>query len=240
MVFLGALGRVGEQETPRFVLKGGIAIELRLHHRARATKDVDAIFFGEADALEKDLDEALSEPYAGFTFQRHEVEEFGDDRFRRVNVKLFYRGRSWATLKLEVAQRESAKIDAEVVTAIPLDEFGLLGPEMVPCLSTRFQIAQKIHAVTEQFEDRHNDRFRDLIDLILLRGISEDRQPIREACVEIFEVREKHAWPPDLVVQYGWAERFPALADEMQFPIRNVDEAADQVRRFIDEIDAAA
>jgi predicted nucleotidyltransferase component of viral defense system len=169
MVFLGALGRVGEQETPRFMLKGGIAIELRLRHVARATKDVDVIFFGEPEALEDDLDEALAQPYAGFTLQRHVVGAFGGGRFRNVEVKLSYRDRSWATLKLEVAQRESEKIDAEAVEAIPLDEFGLFGPETVPCLSTRFQIAQKIHAVTEQFEDRHNSRFRDLLDLILLR-----------------------------------------------------------------------
>lgn len=185
------------------------------------------------------MDEALAQPYAGFTFQRHAVGTFGGGRFRKVEVKLFYRDRSWATLKLEVAQRESGKINAETVAAIPLDEFGLLGPEAVPCLSTRFQIAQKIHAVTAQFEDRHNDRFRDLIDLILLRDISEDREAIRAACIEIFDVRAKHAWPPELVIQYGWAERFPALARATQFPITDVGQAAVEVRAFIAEIDAA-
>jgi Nucleotidyl transferase AbiEii toxin, Type IV TA system len=239
MVLLGALGRVGEQETPRFLLKGGIAIELRLRHLARATKDVDLIFFGEPEALEDDLDEALAQPYAGFAFQRHPAAAFGDGRFRRVEIRLFYRDRSWATLKLEVAQRESEQIDAEVVEAIPLDEFGLLGPEIVPCLSTRFQIAQKIHAVTEQFEDRHNSRFRDLIDLLLLRDISEDREAIRDACIEIFDVRAQHAWPPELVIQFGWAERFPPLARAMEFPITDVEEAAIEVRAFIAEIDAA-
>jgi hypothetical protein len=47
MVLLGALDRVGEEEMPRFLLKGGIAIELRFGTDARATKDVDLVFFGD-------------------------------------------------------------------------------------------------------------------------------------------------------------------------------------------------
>src|SRR5665811_335485 len=59
MVLLGALDRVGEEEMPRFLLKGGIAIELRFGADARATKDVDLVFFGDPQVLEDDLDAAF-------------------------------------------------------------------------------------------------------------------------------------------------------------------------------------
>lgn len=106
------------------------------------------------------------------------------------------------------------------------------------CLSTRFQVAQKIHAVTELFEDRENERFRDLIDLLLLREIVEDLPSLRDACIVTFEARGKHGWPPALNVPDSWTEPYRALAEEMQFPVADIDDAADDVRAFIAAIDA--
>jgi hypothetical protein len=37
----------------------------------------------------------------------------------------------------------------------------------------RYQIAQKLHAVTERPSGRENARYWDLIDLLLLRGLVE-------------------------------------------------------------------
>ena len=82
MVLLGALDRVRESD-PVFLLKGGVAIELRLRGRARATKDVDLVFFGDPEDLADDLDRALAEPYSEFSFQRKAIGEGGGGRFRR-------------------------------------------------------------------------------------------------------------------------------------------------------------
>jgi len=38
--------------------------------------------------------------------------------------------------------------------------------------------------------------------------------PVREACVEIFELRNKHAWPPDVTVHRSWAAGFAAMATD--------------------------
>jgi hypothetical protein len=52
MAFLGALGRVREEDSPRrFLIKGGIACELRFQNQARATRDIDALFHGSLDEL---------------------------------------------------------------------------------------------------------------------------------------------------------------------------------------------
>lgn len=47
MVLLGALDR-SRESAPLFLLKGGVAIELRVGGVARATKDVDLVFWQEA------------------------------------------------------------------------------------------------------------------------------------------------------------------------------------------------
>jgi len=47
-VLLGALSRDGDDRR-RFLLKGGVAMELRLRLRARATKDIDIVVFAETE-----------------------------------------------------------------------------------------------------------------------------------------------------------------------------------------------
>jgi len=238
MVLLGALDRVREAD-PVFLLKGGVAMEMRLRGRARATKDVDLVFFGDPQDLGDDLDLALTDPYSEFSFQRQEIDAAGGGRFQRLEVKLLYRGRSWSTLRLEVAAPDSQAVDSEPVPAIPIDEFGIDGPDAVPCLSLRYQIAQKLHAVTERFPDRDNERFRDLIDLIICRDLVEETISVKEACLDTFASRAGHDWPPGLIVPAAWAEPYAALATEMDFPIQDVEEAAAQVRELIAEIDSA-
>jgi len=238
MVLLGALDRVRESD-PLFLLKGGVAIELRVRGKARATKDVDLVFFGDREALGDDLDRALAEPYSGFSFQREEIEPGGQGRFQRLDVKLQFHGRSWGTLRLEVAGPDSQVTDGEPVAAIPVDEFAITGPETIPCLSLRYQIAQKIHAVTERFPDGDNERFRDLIDLIICRDLIERMDEVKEACSDTFAARERHAWPPELIVPDIWIEPYTAMAEEMDFPITDVEEAAVEVRELIAAIDSA-
>ena len=62
MALFGALERAApDHAPPRFLLKGGVAIELRLRTGARATKDVDVVFEGEPGEL---LAAAFAEPNA--------------------------------------------------------------------------------------------------------------------------------------------------------------------------------
>lgn len=59
MILAGLLERSTDSHSPRFIVKGGVALELRLRDRARATKDIDIVLRGAhadlADALEKAL-----------------------------------------------------------------------------------------------------------------------------------------------------------------------------------------
>ena len=68
MVLLGALERMGADEH-RFLLKGGVAMELRLQLQARATKDTDIIVVPAVGVSIVDaLRDALVEPFPGFCF----------------------------------------------------------------------------------------------------------------------------------------------------------------------------
>jgi hypothetical protein len=244
MVLVGALERVRDgRGDPLFLVKGGVAMELRLGLEARATKDFDATFREAAELMLDRLDDALREPYGGFTLARGEIEEVGPTRAKRLNVVLAYEGRSWSTIKLELSPAESEMgLDVERVPAIDLSPFGLEGPDTVACLPLRFQIAQKLHACTTRRDDgKDNDRFRDLIDVILLHGLIDDQElpAVYEACIHVFAVREQHRWPPGLVVPDSWAEQYARLATDLGFEVTDVEPAAGRVRAIIDEIDRA-
>jgi hypothetical protein len=53
--------RVREEDSPaRFLIKGGMACELPFQDRARATRDLDALFHGALEELLADLDTAFA------------------------------------------------------------------------------------------------------------------------------------------------------------------------------------
>lgn len=225
---------------PLFLVKGGVAMELRVDSGARATKDLDTAFRESMEAVTDHLDPALRAGHGDFTATRTELEPVRDTGAVRCDIKLAYRGKSVITVQMEVAAVEGGMGDeVDHVPAKSLDHVGLIGPETVPCVAVRWQIAQKIHACTETFEQRENDRFRDLVDLQLLAGLVDDDEwaDVRAACIEVFDGRAKHAWPPSVTVQPSWAAGYRELADATAFSVIDVEEAAEAVQQMIDRID---
>jgi hypothetical protein len=235
-VLLGALAR-GDDGERRFLLKGGVAIELRLRLRARATKDVDIIVIldGEVDLIDA-LRVALEQPYLDFGFRLARIQSIENTPAQRMDVKMTYKGRPWATLRLEASPPGAEQAEAEDISGFSLTQLGLHGPEQVACQSLRYQIATKLHAVTERFADGENDRFRDLIDLLLLRELEPDLAQVVEACRDVFNGRAKQPWPPELRAEPSWPEQYRALAEEQDFAVEDVAQAVERVQSLIDEI----
>jgi hypothetical protein len=242
MVLAGALERARDGHgDPRFVVKGGVAMELRLGLVARATKDLDVTLREAQGDMLATLDEALRGSYAGFELTRREPDRVGPTGAVRLGVALSYEGRSWSTVPLELSAAEGMT-GYERVAAIDLAPFGLNGPDTVPCLPVPVQIAQKLHACTARRDDgKDNDRFRDLIDIVLLRDLTTQRElpAVRTACVAVFEARGTHPWPPSLDPPASWEAPFGRLAREMDFEPADAAAAASKVRAIVDEIDAA-
>lgn len=243
LALIGALQRVEDASSgPRFLIKGGVAMELRLGIQARATNDFDVVFRGPLSELLDTLDEAFAEPYGGFEFSRYgELDEIRDTSTQRQVVKIAFNGRGWQTLTIEAARPEgSGGGDPEIVlSAISVSQFGLDSPRLIAVMAIRYQIAQKLHAVTERPPNRENTRYWDLVDLLLLRDLVPDLGSVREACIDVFENRETHNWPPELVIPDPWHELYAAEATKLKFTPADVHEAAVELRAFIAEIDAA-
>jgi hypothetical protein len=124
---------------------------------------------------------------------------------------------------------------------VTLDPVGLPNPPDVPCLSVRYQIAQKLHACTDPLDgQRPNDRAHDLADLILLEELLDDNElgDVRAACIDVFNVRAKHPWPPALVPPDHWPALWTAIVDQDDFPVTALIDAVERVRTLISRIEA--
>ena len=242
MALAGALERAGSEEpSPLFVIKGGIALELRLPGRARATRDIDITVNHDSADLVILLEDALATGYGYFSFRRSGEAYPMEHGATRVQVALQYRGQSWGKIPVDLTRREGTHTEIEMVSALALqDPFGITTPDRLPCISLRYQMAQKLHGMTlVRADGRPNERVADVIDLLLLEGSAPPLEKLKTACLDVFARRGQHAWPPRCVVHVGWADRFAQLAEELALDVRNVDDAILRLQRFVNAIDAA-
>ncbi len=243
MMLSGALDQAAHQTGgPRFVVKGGVALELRLPGRARATDDLDVIVVCDEEDLVAAFDMALRAGYGDCTFTRRpDVHPLGDKGVR-IWVQVAYRTQRWATIQVDLAHPDAADTETERLGSIPLARFGLRGPADVPCLSLRYHVAQKWHGMTRTMPGgAPNDRFRDAVDLLLLRDLVSpaDLPAVRAACEETFHVRAEHAWPPPIALPTHWEKPFAAMAAGLELSTPSLLDAERELRAFLDVIRSA-
>ena len=244
-----------EDGLPRFLVKGGAYLELRLGLKARATKDIDALFRGNFDDFFAVLDEALADPFDGITFQRTELEVINVPgrriKPRRFDVRLQLRGKTWRRIRVEVAADEAGAGDtADTIEAPSLAYFGVNTPPTTAGIVVSYQVAQKLHACTDAHTDEHpNDRVRDVVDLHLLKAFfpeDTDLSSLATACRRLFEGRAREAeetgeikprsWPPQVIAHPHWHLDYRTYAEEVALEL-TLDTAVAALNAWIAEID---
>lgn len=241
MIMAGALERTTDADGPKFMVKGGVALELRLRDRARATKDIDVVLRDkEADLVDAFEQLLTADAYQGFSFRRKGELLLLDNGAVNMEFAVTYRGQPWTSISIDVARAEAGESDVEWVEAIALtDAFGVTGAAQLPCLPLRFHVAQKLHGMTlPPRPGKQNERFRDLVDLLLMEAlITHDYAALREACELVFGTRSTHAWPPNLdAMPSHWAEPFAKLAGELDLLETDIETALIRVRNFVARI----
>lgn len=246
MILGGLLERARtDEEGYRFTVKGGVALELRLKDRARATRDIDLVLHHEDADLVRALEQAVSTSaavgYQGFQFRRKGEPLLLENRTISVEFAVTYRGGAWTSIVVDVARAEPGEAEIELVPAVPLrDATGLTGPAELACLPLRLHIAQKLHGMTlPPRPGKRNERFKDLVDVLLLEALVTNHAGLREACESVFHTRGTHEWPPVLEVPPHWIEPFGALAHEIELPVTDAHEAIERVRAFVERIRAS-
>lgn len=224
---------VDEAGVSRFSLKGGTLLQHKLGLASRATRDMDGIVRGDIDDFLEKMDEVLAEDWGPISFGRSEVEEIRV-RAKLVNPRRFdlilsIKGETWRKVMVEISPDEGrAASSQEVVPAPPLDRFGLPNVDGIVGMSMSYQIAQKLHAATDPHNPPEyvNNRPRDVVDLLLLKELSEvtgspSLRETRCACEDVFLARAQEAralgreprgWPPVARAYPHWPNDYEQAA----------------------------
>ncbi len=242
------------------VVKGGRNLEIRYGLRSsRASSDLDVVRAASLDAFLDDFEDALAAGWNGFggtVRDRGAIAAPVPDAYvpRRLDVKLVYRGRSGVgTVSVEVAVEEAAGLAAvESATSHDANDLfsavGLPGPDPVPLLPVPVQIAQKLHACTtpdDPARDWGNDRAHYLVDLQLLAGdvLPGQLVQVRDAATRLFAARQRHPWPPEIIVREGWEvlydRELTTVAEPRVALANDVHTAASWANELVAAVDAA-
>ncbi len=187
----------------------------------------------EAD-LARTLERAISgDAYQDFSFRRKGEPLLLDNGTVNIELAVTYRGSAWTSIAVDIARAEPGEAEIEWLPAIPLTAaFGITGPADLPCLPLRLHIAQKLHGMTlPARQGKQNDRFRDLVDLLLMEELVTDYEGLSDACETVFRHRGTHDWPPALAVPPHWIGPFARMAADLDLPVRNAAAGMERVHR---------
>ena len=256
-VFERLLVRLDHAMPGQWVLKGGMALEVRLGDRARTTRDLDLALRQAApegsgepqggvpvdqggEAVRERLIEAVADDPEGDGFEFRigparaiDVDEAGRPGWRfPVDARLD--GRTFALVRLDVVARPEEISTTDRVRLRSVLAFAGFPDHEVEAVDPAQHFAEKLHALTRPWLERPNSRVKDLPDLVLLVG--EGLEPTAEllATVEhVFVARASHEVPASLPdPPADWAERYATLAEELDLEPRTVDEAMALLRSF--------
>jgi Nucleotidyl transferase AbiEii toxin, Type IV TA system len=227
----------------QWVLKGGMALEVRLGDRARSTRDLDLAVRQAGDdaaTLRDHLIEALaSDPEGdGFEFRvgparTIDLDEAGRAGWRfTVDARLD--GRTFAGVRLDVVARTEEISTTDRITLRSMLAFAGFPDHEIEAVDPAQHFAEKLHAFTRPHGERANSRVKDLPDLLLL--MDQGLAPTTELLAtvrHVFTVRSTHDLPTSLPdPPADWAERYATLADELGLDETGVEAAMARLRPF--------
>ena len=239
------------QMLPDGVIKGGSSLMFRYGSRlTRYTRDVDTARAMEHGEYVDRLQRALAAGWNGFTADLVEVEPAkpkdvpGVYVMRPYDAKLKYMGRPWQTIRIEIGHNEIGDADEyeEILPEELADAFEQMQfprPQPLRVMKLSYQIAQKLHALSEEGSDRAHD----LIDLMLIGSQSQlDLADIKSKCIRLFDYRRKQAWPPEIKKGDEWDAKYEAALGTVRDNsdiCHTVDEAVVWVNKFVAQIEQA-
>lgn len=237
------LVRLDTSERGRWILKDGMAVEFRLGDRARATRDLDLAVTGDLDEPE-DVRDLLIEALAndpdgdGFEFEVGQAVPLDVGKAgtpgRRFHVEVELAGRRFAAVRLDVVARRDEIAGTERIPLPGVMAFAGMPTRNIEVVDLHQHFAEKLHALTRTYGDRPSSRVRDLPDLVMLieDGLEADRELVARVR-HVFEMRATHTVPERIDdPPTDWAERYVALAEDLDIRTTSLDDAVCLLRDF--------
>jgi hypothetical protein len=226
VVFERVVARLHAAEPGLWVIKGGMALEIRLHDDARLTKDLDLglrALVGEPGSLRDRLIEALSvdTDRDGFVLAPGPVAKLIEHEHSgstwRTKVAATLDGRAFGALQLDISPRPHELVATDVIPLPNSLAFAGITTPDVEVVTVARHAAEKFHGMIKQFDGRENTRVRDLVDLVLLHH-HDMLQPEQIAPAVRAVWAERASVPPARLPRLPepWIGRYERLAIEQR------------------------
>jgi len=222
VVFERLLARLLIVAPDRWLLKGALALDLRLGGRSRTTKDMDLACYNDDEAAVTDLLAAQAVDLGDyFTFA---IERTGrldaalEGAAVRYHVAAALDGRPFEEVIVDIGFADSLTTVPETLQGPDLLRFAAIEPIAVPAVPIAQHVAEKVHAYTRMYAgDRRSSRVKDLIDLVLIRSaIAFEADRIQGALHATFAQRGTHPLPAALPLPPAdWGPAYRRLAREV-------------------------
>ena len=237
------LARLLRAEPDTWVLKGGLALQLRLGSRARTTKDMDVMCRRLAPThLHQLLTTAAALDLADwfrFTVEQPAIElETVAGGGRRFNVSALLDGRPFELFHVDVGNNDPMLEPAQLLEMPALLAFADIAPTVAPCFPIAQQIAEKIHAYTRPHTSGSSSRVKDLVDILLLAELQPlQAASLRRALAATFSVLGTHPLPSALPMPpESWNMPLRRMADETGLAWRQLNDATSAAQRFANPV----
>jgi hypothetical protein len=236
------LARLAAEQPGQWLLKGGVAMQLRLGSLARTTKDIDLLLPAPHSAAYQALVHAARRDlgdWFAFTVEpaRGPLPGVGEGGLRFPATALLD-GRVFESFHIDVGSADPVVEAPETLTMPALLAFSGIAPAVVPCYPVSQHIAEKVHAYVRPHPTGANTRVRDLVDLVLLaRNCSVDGEKLRAALQATFADRD--FGPPPLSLPdppADWRASFKLLCAQVGLGDLDLATATAEVRSFLEPV----
>jgi hypothetical protein len=240
VMFERLVARLERSEPGSWVLKGGMALEVRLGDQARLTKDVDLGLretSTDSAALQERLSKALEEDLDadGFRFEVGIVKQRREDGAGQVSwhapVKLSLAGREFGGIGVDISPRPYELTTTDRKTIPTALDFAGIEPVEMEVVDIHRHVAEKFHAMLRTYADGESSRVRDLVDLMLILVHEElDLRVLADTIRTVWQERDD-VEPPTAFpgVPEGWPARYEQLASDNAVDPQSFTEASERV-----------
>ena len=235
------MARLQTTQPDTWILKGGLAMQLRLGVQSRTTKDIDLLNRELTGNIFDSLVETASIDIGDwFTFEVGQTSDAPEDEFgsHRFQVVCRLDGRVFEKFHVDVGLGDLMVGDYDCLRFDPILEFAGIASAEIPCYPIPQQIAEKLHALTREYASGSSTRGKDLVDILLLASLgSIDGVLLSRSVDSTFAVRTTHPVPQKMPsLSNTLRGEYVRLARELGLAFEDFDAAEEALADFANPI----
>jgi hypothetical protein len=235
------LARLVQAQPDQWILKGGLALQLRLGNRARTTKDMDLLSLVKSNKVLDSLREAAALDLGDwFIFEvgRPSIEQERKAGGIRHTVRSLVDGRTFERFHVDVGVGDPLIEAVEQIAMPAILSFAEIDPVVVPCYPISQQLAEKCHAYIRPYASGASSRIKDFVDMILLAEMDAiSGQKLTAAIEATFREAGIHDIPNEIPrPPQTWESGFRRMADEVGLSGYSLGSSYTRIQQFLDPI----